>query len=69
MDKNCSIIEFRNDILKLNEYSDVITKYYYYNLLFSYKNIEYREDYIFENELKDFLDIENLIQEFENLNI
>ena len=68
MDKNYSNIEFRNCIVKFNEYSDIITNYYY-NLLFSYKNIEYREDYIFENELKDFLDIENLIQEFENLKI
>ena len=68
MDKNCNDIEFRNDILNLNEYSDVIINYYY-NFLFSYKNIEYREEYIFENELEDFLDIENLIQEFENLRI
>lgn len=68
MDKNYSNIQFRNDILNLNEYSDVIINYYY-NFLFSYKNIEYREEYIFENELEDFLDIENLIQEFENLRI
>lgn len=68
MDKNYSNIEFRNNIIKFNEYSDIITNYYY-DLLFSYKNIEYREDYIFENELKDFLDIENLIQEFSNLKI
>tara|TARA_Y100000816_G_C25595581_1_gene319493 strand:+ start:147 stop:353 length:207 start_codon:yes stop_codon:yes gene_type:complete len=68
MDKNYSNIEFKKYIVKFNEYSDIITNYYY-NLLFSYKNIEYREDYIFENELKDFLDIENLIQEFSNLKI
>ena len=68
MDNNYINIEFRNDILNLNEYRDTIT-YYYSNNLFNFKNIEYREDYIFENELKDFLDIENLIQEFENLKI
>ena len=68
MDKNYNDIEFRNDILNLNEYSSVIINYYY-NFFYSYKNIEYREEYIFENELKDFLDIKNLIQEFENLKI
>lgn len=68
MDINCSDIEFKNHIFKFNHYSDKITNYYY-NYLLSYKNIEYREDYIFENELKDLLDIDNLIQEFENLKI
>ena len=58
--------EYRNDIIYINEFTDA----YYYHINDNNKQeIELRDSIIYSNEMNDAYNIDDLIDEFVNLNI
>ena len=60
--------EDRNELIFNNETKD-FNELYYYNQVNDYNNIEFRNIIINENELKDILDFDELINSFNKMHI